>query len=153
MKVALDTNILVYAENFQAKDKHAKAIDLLTYLRPADVCIPVQVLGELHRVLISKAGMDAQDARDRVVNWSDAFMVAETNWAAFSAAMELSVTHKLPTWDALIISVAAQQGCRILYTEDMQEGFFWSGVTLVNPFTSQDEKPAAVKKLFPPELL
>ena len=33
-----------------------------------------------------------------------------------------------------MISVAAESACRLLLSEDMQEGFTWRGVTIVNPF-------------------
>jgi predicted nucleic acid-binding protein len=34
----------------------------------------------------------------------------------------------------LILAVAASHGCRLLISEDFQEGFTWRGVTVVNPF-------------------
>ena len=37
--------------------------------------------------------------------------------------------------DALIVSVCAESKCRVLLSEDMQHGFAWGGVTIVNPFT------------------
>ena len=36
----------------------------------------------------------------------------------------------------MILSAAAQSGCRLLLSEDLQEGFTWAGVTVVNPFAS-----------------
>jgi len=32
--------------------------------------------------------------------------------------------------------VAADAGCRLLLSEDLQHGFTWRGVTVVNPFLS-----------------
>jgi predicted nucleic acid-binding protein len=46
----------------------------------------------------------------------------------------LGVDHGLPMWDALILSVAAESGCRLLLSEDFQHGFTWRGVTVVNPY-------------------
>jgi len=37
-------------------------------------------------------------------------------------------------WDALILSVAAENRCRLLLSEDLQDGFTWRGVTVANPF-------------------
>jgi predicted nucleic acid-binding protein len=34
------------------------------------------------------------------------------------------------------LSAASQAGCRLLLSEDLQEGFTWAGVTVVNPFSS-----------------
>jgi predicted nucleic acid-binding protein len=43
-------------------------------------------------------------------------------------------------WDALVMSVAAENRCRIVLSEDLQHGFTWRGVTIVNPFLP-DESP------------
>ncbi len=51
--------------------------------------------------------------------------------------MDLSAEHRLSFWDALIFSVAAEAGCRLLLTEDLQDGFTWRGVTAVNPFAEK----------------
>ena len=52
------------------------------------------------------------------------------------AAMDLAADHQLGLWDALILSAAADAGCRLLLSEDLQDGFTWSGVTVTNPFGS-----------------
>ena len=40
----------------------------------------------------------------------------------------------MPVWDALILTVAADQKCRLLLSEDFQHEFTWRGVTVLNPF-------------------
>jgi hypothetical protein len=40
----------------------------------------------------------------------------------------------------LVMAVAAENRCRILLTEDLQHGFTWRGVTIINPFVP-DESP------------
>ena len=52
------------------------------------------------------------------------------------AAADLAADHQLGIWDAVILSAASQSGCRLLLSEDLQEGFTWAGVTVVNPFAS-----------------
>lgn len=34
----------------------------------------------------------------------------------------------------VIVAVAAEAGCRLLISEDLQDGFTWAGLTIVNPF-------------------
>lgn len=53
---------------------------------------------------------------------------------ALQSAFDLTVDHGLQIWDALILAVTAENRCRILLTEDMQDEFTWRGVTVVNPF-------------------
>jgi predicted nucleic acid-binding protein len=52
------------------------------------------------------------------------------------AAADLATDPRLGIWDAVILSVASQAGCRLLLSEDLQDGFTWGGVTVVDPFAS-----------------
>jgi predicted nucleic acid-binding protein len=52
-------------------------------------------------------------------------------------AFEISATHQLQIWDALILAVAAESRCRVLLSGDFQDGFSWNGVTVVNPFAQE----------------
>ena len=62
--------------------------------------------------------------------------VVETSPEAMLAAADLATDHQLGIWDAVILAAASRSGCRLLLSEDLQEGFTWSGVTVVNPFAS-----------------
>ena len=50
------------------------------------------------------------------------------------AATDLAAQHHLGIWDSVILASAADAGCRLLLSEDMQDGFTWNGVTVANPF-------------------
>jgi predicted nucleic acid-binding protein len=50
--------------------------------------------------------------------------------------MELSARHQLAFWDAVVLAAAADATCRLLLSADFQDGFTWSGVTVVNPFAA-----------------
>jgi predicted nucleic acid-binding protein len=50
------------------------------------------------------------------------------------AAADLATDHRLTIWDSVILTAAAESGCRLLLSEDLQEGFTWKGVTVTNPF-------------------
>ena len=134
MMVALDTNFLAYAEGVNDSRRQSRALAIIAGLPVGAAVVPIQVLGELFRVLTAKAGRSPADARNAILSWRDAVPTRDTNTAAFLAAMDLVVDHRLSIWDALILAVAAEAGCRLLLTEDLQEGFTWRGVTVVNPF-------------------
>lgn len=136
MRVALDTNILAYAEGLGDEARCAAALRLIEQLPMNEVVLPAQTLGELARVLTGKAKRSAADTRSAVLSWSDSFEVADSTWQAFQAALDLTVDHHLPIWDALILAVAAENQCRLLLSEDFQDGFTWRGLTVVNPFTA-----------------
>lgn len=134
MKIALDTNILAYAENVNGVGKRDIALGLVRQLPQEAVVIPVQVLGELFNVLVRKAGSSRSDARAAILGWRDTFALIETSPEIVLSAADLATDHQLGIWDAVILSAAAQAGCRLLLSEDLHDGFTWAGVTVVNPF-------------------
>lgn len=136
MRIAIDTNILGYAEGIGSIASRDASVDLLTQLPPEDILLPAQVVGELFRILTGKARCTPEDARARVLQWTDSFAVADSTWSAFQSAFDLTADHRLQIWDALILSVAADNKCRILLSEDMHHGFTWRGVTVVNPYNT-----------------
>lgn len=134
MKVALDTNVLAYAEGVNGTERHDLALDLLRRLPQPATVISAQVLGELFNVLVRKAGRSRPDARDALLGWRDTFGIIETSPEILLAALDLAIDHRFSIWDAVVLSSASQAGCRLLLSEDMQDGFTWGGVTVVNPF-------------------
>ena len=134
MLVALDTHVLIYAEGLDGKPMQEAAQAVVSRLTPQSTLLPVQVLGELYSVLMRKGGHSRSKARDIVHEWGDMFPLIETSSSVQLMAMELSVNHQLSPWDAVILSAAADAGCRLLLSQDLQDGFTWSGVTVVNPF-------------------
>ena len=135
-RVALDTNVLAYAEGVNGTERRDAAWALIRKLPQEAGVVPIQVLGELFNVLVRKAGKSRCEARDALLSWRDTFSVVETSSEAMLAAPDLAMDHQLGIWDAVILSAAAQGGCRLLLSEDLQEGFTWAGVTVVNPFAS-----------------
>lgn len=136
MYIALDTNILVYAEGVNGKPMQQRARAIVDRLSEESTLLPVQALGELYAVLVRKAGRSRTKARDIVLDWGDTFPLIDTSSAVLLQAMELSVGHQLAFWDSVILSAAADAGCRLLLSEDLQDGFTWSGVTVANPFSA-----------------
>ncbi|MDY0308325.1 MAG: PIN domain-containing protein [Castellaniella sp.] len=136
MKVALDTNILAYAEGVNGVEKRDVVLELVRNLPQESAIVPVQVLGELFNVLTRKAGRSRAEAREALLSWRDTFPVFETAPKVMLTAADLATDHHLSIWDAVILAVAAQAGCRLLLSEDLQDGFTWGGVTVVNPFAS-----------------
>lgn len=134
MRVALDTNVLAYAEGLGDERRCRVAMQLVEQLPSDRVVLPAQALGELSRVLTGKAKRAASQAREAVLNWADSFEVTDSTWLAFQSALDLTVDHQLPMWDALILAVAAENHCRLLLSEDFQSGFTWRGVTVLDPF-------------------
>ena len=136
MRVALDTNIMVYAEGIDDDRMQAIAMELVLKLPSGSTILPIQTLGELFNVLVRKGGRSRDAARAAVLKWRDGFPVIETSAAIMLAATDLAVDHQLSIWDSVILSAAAQAGCRLLLSEDFQDGFTWNGVTVTDPFSA-----------------
>jgi predicted nucleic acid-binding protein len=137
MLVSLDTNVLVYANRVNDVDRQIKALEILERLPAPRIRIAAQALGELFNVLTLKTKMPRVQAADRVVRLHGAYSILETNPAAIETAVNLATDHAFSIWDAIILSVSASAGCRLLLSEDMQHGFEWRGVTVINPFLPQ----------------
>jgi predicted nucleic acid-binding protein len=136
MKVALDTNVLAYVEGVNGEARQQSAIALLRALARGATLVPVQALGELFNVLVRKSGWARDRARTAILTWRDAFPLAPTTEASIISAADLSADHGLAIWDSIMVAVAAEGGCRLLLSEDLQDGFSWRGVTVVNPFAA-----------------
>jgi predicted nucleic acid-binding protein len=138
MRIALDTNLLAYAEGVNGEERKAAALAALAAHHEAEVIVPVQALGELFTVLTRKAGRTREEARAAVLGWADAYPLAETTTAVLIEAMEVAATHRLSLWDAVMIAASAQAECRWLLSEDLQHGWTWRGVTVRNPFLNNN---------------
>lgn len=134
MGVALDTNILAYAEGVNGSVMKRRAITLLEQLAASDVFLPVQVLGELAVVLTRKAGRSRRTVEKAILSWIDAYPTIDTSATIMTMAITLAADHKLGMWDAVILAASASAGCRLLLSQDLQDGFTWNGVTVANPF-------------------
>lgn len=134
MRMALDTNVMAYAAGVNGPERQRAALELLGKLSESETFLPVQALGELFRVLVNKAKISPRLARTTIIRFRDAYPLIETSPAVFLSATDLAVAHQIGIWDAIIVSAAGAAGCRLLLSEDLQDGFTWSGVTIANPF-------------------
>lgn len=134
MRIALDTNLLAYAEGVNGTAMRDKALALIDRLPQEAIVLPVQTLGELFHVLVRKARRRPARAQAAVLSWQDAYLTVETSTTVMVNATDLASDHGLSIWDSVILSASAEAGCRLLLSEDLHDGFTWGGVTVTNPF-------------------
>lgn len=129
MSAFFDTNILVYAQQAAGKADRARA------LFAGGGKISVQVLNEFTAVSRRKQGRDWGEIAEAI---SDVLAVVDPPLALtldlHRAARTLAQDNRLSFYDALIVAAAIEAGCDTLYTEDMQHGRTFGGLTIVNPF-------------------
>lgn len=133
----VDTNILLYAYDPSAGERHEAASALVDRLwRERRGALSVQVLQEFYVNATRKvaATIPAESAVDRLKSLA--------RWRVHSplpddviAAATLSGRHRLSFWDAMIVRSAAELRCDTLWTEDLTDGQVIEGVALANPFT------------------
>jgi predicted nucleic acid-binding protein len=132
----IDTNVLVYAYDSDAGDKHQTAKLLVTELwQNGRGLISTQVLQEFYVTVTHKLPkpLSRQQAREVVQTYA-AWPVYRPTSGDVVAAAALEEHHKLSFWDAMIVVAAQMSGATKLLSEDMQHGRRLGQVTINNPF-------------------
>lgn len=130
----VDSNVFVYADDRSAGVKRDRARDLIREVMGARTgVLSLQVLQEYFAVSTKKLGVPAAAARRRieVLSRLDVVILGVED---VLAAIDLHRLHGFSIWDALVIRAALNAGCRVLYSEDLQDGRRIDGLEIVNPF-------------------
>lgn len=140
-KAFIDTNIFVYAfldcDKNTDHDKHLKAIELLESFQADDeAIISTQVLNEYYSALL-KNKIDDAEIQDSAYQLASAIEVAPLSQATVFQSYAIRNRYQYSHWDALIIASALEQGCTVLYSEDMQhKQLINNQLRVINPFWS-----------------
>ena len=138
MRVALDTNVLIYAEFEPQTAKGARAADVvLRALR--DGVIPVQALGEFLRFTQRRSPTAFAAVVNQVALYRALAVTPATTDAILTTAADMARAHGLQLWDAVICVAAIEVGAKALLTEDMQDGRVIDGLRIVNPFLASND--------------
>lgn len=136
MKTFVDTNVLVYAHDSAAGDRHLLAKKLLTDLWDTqDGSLSTQVLQEFYAVATKKLkpALPRNQARAIVAAYGEWCDVC-TEPQLIVAASRLEEEHTIAFWDALIVEAARRAGAELLVSEDMEDGRRFGALTIKNPF-------------------
>jgi predicted nucleic acid-binding protein len=129
-----DTNVIIYADDRSAPAKQRRALELLAEHRRAGTgIVSLQVLQEYFVTATRKLHVEPSVARRKVELLAE-FEVAIPQVADVLAAIDFHRLHGFSFWDALIVRMAQQAGCRVLFSEDMQSARQVEGLQVVNPF-------------------
>ncbi len=138
MKVAIDSNIFGYAAGIGSDEaKRSRAGWLLKALQPSDMVMATQVAGEFYNILVKKGGSPPMLARKIVQDWGSTIGLTAYSPQTMQIALEGAGFFQLQIWDALILTIASEEGCQLLVSEDLQDGFVYRGVTVANPFAER----------------
>ena len=134
-RVALDSNILIYAEIEPESEKGTRSAGLI--LRAArDGVIPAQVLGEYLRFVQRRVPAAFEEAIRQASVYQAAFLTPPTTDAVINRASALAHAHRMQLWDCVVCAASLAAGAKVLMTEDMQDGRTIDGLRLINPFAA-----------------
>jgi predicted nucleic acid-binding protein len=132
----VDTNVLMYAHDSAAGEKHQRAKVLVEELWETRAgVVSTQVLQELAVSLRRKAKrpLDAKVTRDVVSDYL-AWQVVVNGGDSILEALDLEAKYQISFWDALIVQAALVSGAEVLYSEDLSDGQAYGAVRVINPF-------------------
>ncbi len=135
-RFSLDTNVLVYAVDRDAGERHRRSRELMGQAARCDCVLTVQALAEFFHATTRKHLLEPVRASAFIRSWLEVFQVTSADGEALVAAMEAVAEHRISFWDAMLWSAARRAGCSAILSEDMQHGRRLGGVEFVNPFAA-----------------
>jgi predicted nucleic acid-binding protein len=134
-KTFVDTNVLIYAHDVDATDKHEVAKTVLRELWSERTgVLSVQVLQEFYVNVTRKIATPLpKDAARLVVN-SYSIWCTETTPTEIAAAFRIEYESCIGFWDALIVASAVKAGTVRILSEDLNAQQMIAGIRVENPF-------------------
>jgi len=135
-KIFVDTNILIYAYDISAADKHITAVRILSELWDSRRgVLSTQVLQEFFVSATRKIPkpINEHDATNIVRDFLRWELVVNDGDSILEAASLVSRYH-FSFWDCLIIQAALKSGCNILLSEDLSDSQVIESLQIRNPF-------------------
>lgn len=132
----VDTIVLVYAHDRSAGYKRVEAQNLLRELWQARLgCLSIQVLQEYYVTVTRKIANpllpdQAQDILSHLGRWR----LHSPTVSDIQEALDIQTSYGISFWDAMIIQSAVRLQCDTIWSEDLNAGQGYAGVTVVNPF-------------------
>lgn len=127
--VAFDSNVVLYL----LSTEEAKAETAARLLSQKGV-VSVQVLNEVSNVMRRKWQMDWEEIDDFLQALMPVCIIRQLTLSVHRLGLKLARRHHFNIYDAMIVAVAIESNCRVLYSEDMQHGFTVESLQIINPF-------------------
>jgi predicted nucleic acid-binding protein len=134
-KTFIDTNILIYAHDVDARAKNEVAKNVLRELWSERTgALSMQVLQEFYINVTRKIATPLSKDSARSVVTSYAMWCTEMTPVEISAAFRIEDESRIGFWDALIVSSAVKSGATRIFSEDLNAGQWIAGILIENPF-------------------
>ena len=131
----LDTNVLVYAYDASNPKKQRVAQDLVRRAVAGAIVISSQVLAEFAATLLHKLSPAAspEDVLALLV-FNGPIKIVAADAEMVRRAVEARASYGLHFYDGMIVAAAQRAGCPRIWSEDLNAGQKYFGVTVANPF-------------------
>ena len=135
-RVFVDSNVLIYAHDLDARDKHLRAVEVVRALwENRNGILSTQVLQEFYVNVTRKIPEPLPRSTAREVARNYSLWQTETIYPVdVFRASEIEEAHQISFWDALIVATATKGGASTLLSEDLSAGQIIAGVAIENPF-------------------
>jgi predicted nucleic acid-binding protein len=131
-EVFFDSNLWIY---LYSEDDKSAIVSQIINKHFDHIKISTQVLGECFNVLTKKKIKTLEQTKEIIDNIASVTEVLGIDKLLVTKAIEIHTKYKYSYYDSLIIASALENGCTILYTEDMQNGqIIDEKLTIINPF-------------------
>jgi predicted nucleic acid-binding protein len=131
----LDSNVLVYAYDSSAPKKQLIARDLLKSALAGLSIISTQVLSEFSATLLHKGSTRVPpQAVSSILDVLGPIKLVAPDGETVRRAVEAHVAYGIHFYDGLIVASAERAGCERIWSEDLNPGQEYFGVTVANPF-------------------
>lgn len=135
-KFFVDTNVLVYAASGAAADQPRRDV-ALELLDRTDLGLSAQVLAEFYSVATSKRKLNlTHDEALLLLEFLARIPAFPITRELVLEAADLSRRSNISYWDGAILTAARLMGCNVVYSEDLNAGQVYDGVTVQNPFAA-----------------
>jgi predicted nucleic acid-binding protein len=131
----IDTNILIYAYETDDARKQQIAQTLVEGALAGKSVVSAQVLIEFAATLLHKRPRDFPAHRVlTILGALSPVQVVAPNMELVQRAVEAHATYGIHFYDGLIVASAERAGCERIWSEDLNPGQKYFGVTVANPF-------------------
>ena len=107
---SLDTNILVYAADVAAGERHERALEILDRAVRRDCVLTLQALAEFFHAATRKQMVARTEAATQLRDWATAFPIVSADPGTLWLALEFAADGRLSLWNALLL---ARQTARV----------------------------------------
>jgi predicted nucleic acid-binding protein len=136
-KTFIDTNVLIYAHDVDARRKHEAAKRVLHELWSEHTgVLSMQVLQEFYVNVTRKISRPISKESARLVVRSYTIWCVDTTPAEISTAFRIEDESRIGFWDALIVASALRGGATRILSEDLNAGQTIAGIHIQNPFVN-----------------